>query len=386
MRVLESLIDNDSDVISLVNRAGRVLYASAPGTTIFGYLPEEIVGRDSFDLIHPEDQDQSRRALDAVLDTPSRPNSISVKVRLLRKDGAWCWVENTMFNCLDEPGIEAIVVNCRAIHEKAGVEERKRDRSQAGELIRANARLEDFAYAVAHDLREPLRTISMFTELLVEDGELSESGKIHAKFVMDGVARMSALFEGLHAFATSGFDDPDRPIDLGHTVANVLRDLGHAIKTADATITVAPLPIVLGNEKHVARVFQNLIANAIKYRSESPVEIHVTAERLGAEWIIKVMDNGVGIPPEHHDSVFSLFTRLHGPETAGAGIGLAICRKVVEATGGAIWVESAPREGSNFCFTIAAVQDAVQAAVQEGASLSQLPSRRNGTRRSARRV
>lgn len=373
MRALESLTENNSDVISLVNPAGRVLYASESSAKIFGYLPEEIVGRDSFDLIHPEDQDQSRRALDAVVDTPFRPNSISVKVRLLRKDGAWCWVENTLFNCLDEPGIKAIVVNCRAIHERGAVEEY--DRRQADELIRANARLEDFAYAVAHDLREPLRTISMFTELLLEDGQLSDSGKIHAKFVMDGVTRMSALFEGLHAFATSGFDDPDRSIDLSRTVADVLRDLGHAIKTADAKITVAPLPIVLGNEKHLARVFQNLIANAIKYRSDSPVEIHVTAERLGAEWIIKVIDNGIGIPPEHHDSVFGLFKRLHGPETPGAGIGLAICKKIVEAMGGAIWVESVPGEGSNFCFTIA--------AVHEGRDPSPFPSRRNGQRRSA---
>lgn len=357
MRALESLIDNNADVISLVNPVGQVLYASAPGATIFGYLPEEIVGRDSFDLIHPDDQDHSRRALDAVLDTRSRPNSIRVKVRLLRKDGAWCWVENTMFNCLDEPGIKAIVVNCRAIHERDAVEESDRDRSRTGELIRANARLEDFAYAVAHDLREPLRTISMFTELLVEDGELSENGRNHARFVMEGIARMSALFEGLHSFATSGFEDPGRSIDLGRTVANVLRDLGHAIKTADATITVAPLPIVAGNEKHLARVFQNLIANAIKYRSDLPVEIHVTAERLGAEWIIRIIDNGIGIPPEHHDSVFGLFKRLHGPETPGAGIGLAICKKIVEAMGGAIWVESMAGEGSNFCFTIAAAQE-----------------------------
>jgi signal transduction histidine kinase len=158
----------------------------------------------------------------------------------------------------------------------------------------------------------------------------------------------------LHAFAVRGFDDPARPFDLGHPMAEVLQNLGHAIRTSNAIVTTDPLPFVLGHEKHLVRVFQNLIANAIKYRSAAPVRIHVTAERLGTEWIIKVQDNGVGIPPEHYERVFGLFKRLHGPETPGAGIGLAICRKIIEAMGGAIWVEPAPGSGSIFCFTIAA--------------------------------
>jgi signal transduction histidine kinase len=165
---------------------------------------------------------------------------------------------------------------------------------------------------------------------------------------------MSALFEGLHAFAVSGFDDPAEPLDLGQAVAEVLQNLGHAIKTSDAVLLVDPLPVVQGNRKHLVRVFQNLIANAIKYRGAARVRIHVSAEQLGKEWIIKIQDNGIGIAPEHHERVFRLFKRLHGPETPGAGIGLAICKKIVEAMGGAIWVEPAPGSGSIFCFTIAA--------------------------------
>jgi signal transduction histidine kinase len=122
-------------------------------------------------------------------------------------------------------------------------------------------------------------------------------------------------------------------------------------------VTVEPLPLVQGNQKHLVRVFQNLIANAIKYRGAAPARIHVTAERLGTEWIIKVRDNGIGIPPEHYERVFRLFKRLHGPETPGAGIGLAICKKIVEAMGGAIWIEPAPGSGSIFCFTITAESD-----------------------------
>src|SRR5580693_7871295 len=228
------------------------------------------------------------------------------------------------------------------------------EQRQIDELARSDARLEDFAYAVAHDLREPLRTISMFTEILIEEAQLDAHGKMQAQFIVDGVARMSALFEGLHAFAVSGFDDPAEPFDLAQAVGEVLQNLGHAIKTSGAIVTVDPLPIVQGNQRHLVRVFQNLIANAIKYRGDSAAEIHVTAERLGSEWIIKVRDNGIGIAPEDHERIFRLFKRLHGPETPGAGIGLAICRKIVEAMGGAIWVESAPGSGSIFCFTIAA--------------------------------
>jgi PAS domain S-box-containing protein len=349
MRALSPLGDNSSEVISLLTAAGKVIYTSASSVNVFGYLPEEMLGLDSFDLIHPADRDHSRRAVAAVLARPPGPRHVKARVR--RKDGEFRWVESTISNFLDEPRIGAIVINCHAISGRKGAQ--KHGQRQIDELVRSNARLEDFAYAVAHDLREPLRTISMFTELLIEESDLESRGKMQAQFIVDGVARMSALFEGLHAFAVRGFDDPPQPFALGHALAEVLQNLGHAIKTGGVRVTVDPLPVVLGNEKHLVRVFQNLIVNAIKYRSEAPVEIHVTAERLGHEWIIKVQDNGIGIAPEDHERVFGLFNRLHGPETPGAGIGLAICRKIVDAMGGAIWVEPAPGSGSIFCFTIA---------------------------------
>jgi PAS domain S-box-containing protein len=376
MQSLNSLREKSSEVISLVTAAGKVIYTSASSATVFGYLPEEMVGLDAFDLIHPADRNHSRRALGAVLARPPGPRHVRVRVR--RKDGEYCWVESTISNLLDEPRIGAVVVNsrvdCREVG--AGKAARKHGRRQSDELVRSNARLEDFAYAVAHDLREPLRTISMFTELLVEEADLDARGKMQAQFIVDGVARMSALFEGLHAFAVRGFDDPPQPFELGHAVAEVLQNLGHAIKTSGVTVTMDPLPVVLGNEQHLIRVFQNLIVNAIKYRSAAPVEIHVTAERLGTEWIIKVRDNGIGIPPEHHERVFGLFNRLHGPETPGAGIGLAICRKIIDAMGGAIWVEPAPGSGSIFCFTIAEIPlAAVNGAGDSSAMPGRIPAR-----------
>ncbi len=368
MRALRSLSETRAEVISLVTAAGKVIYTSASSVDVFGYRPEEAVGRDFFDLIHPEDRDHSRLALGAVL--AKAPGSRHIRVRVRRKDGQWWCVESTISNFLDEPHIGAIMVNWREIVERK-TERRNNDRRRIDELVRSNARLEDFAYAVAHDLREPLRTISMFTELLVEESNLDPYARMQAQFIVDGVARMSALFEGLHGFAVRGFDDPGQPFELGHAVAEVLQNLGHAVQASGATVTMDLLPVVPGNEKHLVRVFQNLIANAIKYRSEAPVVIHVSAERLGPEWIIKVQDNGVGIPPEHSEQVFGLFKRLHGPEIPGAGIGLSICRKIIEGMGGAIWIEPAPRSGSIFCFTVAAMPvGASPLAAVNGASRS----------------
>jgi PAS domain S-box-containing protein len=168
MRAMTSLVEHSSDVISFLSPAGRILYASESAGKLFGYRPEEIVGRNTFDLIHPEDRRQARRALAAVLPGPLVPRRLDVRLR--RKDGGWCWVESTVTNLLHEPRFNAIVVNCRHIGETRMA--REKAQKQTDDLVVSNARLEDFACEVAHDLREPLRTISMFTELLLEDSVL----------------------------------------------------------------------------------------------------------------------------------------------------------------------------------------------------------------------
>lgn len=353
LRGVADEIGNNFDVISLVSAGGEILYSSASTTSVFGFRPEEVVGRKTFDLIHPEDRKHSCRALLSVLAKPSNPLQIEVRVR--RKDGSCCLVECAITNLLDEPRIGAIVINCRAI-SSTRKSAREQEQRHARELVQSNARLDDCVYAVAHDFREPLRTISMFTSLLTRKTDLDPGGKLLAQFIVDGVARMAALLEGLHDFALRGFEPP-QPFELKHVVAEALQNLGHAITTSQAIVTVNPLPSVQGSQIQLLRVFQNLILNAIKYRSEMPVEINVTAEPMGHDWIIKVRDNGIGIASEYHERVFGLLERLHGPEIPGAGIGLAICKKIIEAMGGAIWVESEPGSGSTFCFTIAAARE-----------------------------
>lgn len=248
------------------------------------------------------------------------------------------------------------------------------------EAVLSQAQLEDFTYAVAHDFKESLRTISMFTEMLARNPELDDKGRALAEFIVDGVARMNALFDGLHALAISGFDVPLGPLDLRKVAADVLKNLAHAIRVSDAVVVVDPLPFVMGNEKHLQRVLQNLIANALKYHGHSRVEVRVSAERLGSEWVITVKDDGTGVAREHQHVIFLPLKRLHGPEIPGAGVGLAICRKLVEAMGGSIWVESEPGSGSTFSFTIPSTIEAAEGlAGVAGVEKDCYPNGRNGT-------
>ena len=351
MPSFKALVEHSCDVISLLNAKGEVLYASPSSRKVFGYLPEEMIGQNAFEFVHPKDRFYSDTALQEVLEKPPGPRQVETRMR--QKNGDWCWVESTISNLLHEPPVAAIVVNYREIGaRKAQAEQVGR---QTQDLARANAVLEDFAYAVAHDLKEPLRSISMFTEIMIRDAQLDGRGREHSRFILDGVKRISDLLDGLDDFAARGFTSVSEVLDLNLVVAEALQDLGHAITSNSVKVTFGELPCVVGNEKHLVRIFENLITNAIKYRNQASVQIHISAEPLFPRWLIRVQDNGIGIAPEHQEGIFGLLKRLHGPEIPGVGIGLALCRKQIEASGGTIWVESESGAGSTFCFTVPAI-------------------------------
>jgi light-regulated signal transduction histidine kinase (bacteriophytochrome) len=232
---------------------------------------------------------------------------------------------------------------------KAAEQERKQ---HAEELARANARLEEFAYTAAHDLREPLRAISAYTEMFLQDTQMDAETRQMAKFIVDGTARMSVLIDDLLAFASTGVQEPARRVDLLNVVEQARQNLALEITQTGASITVDRLPEVDGNEIHLVRLFQNLIGNAMKYRSPKSPEIHVAAERRGLAWVIRVEDNGVGIARESQARVFEPFVRLGDRSIPGTGLGLAVCKNIVEGAGNEIWVESEPGIGSTFFFTI----------------------------------
>jgi PAS domain S-box-containing protein len=345
-----SLIENSPDAISLIDTQGEILYGSPSTTKIFGYLPEELVGRNCLELIHPEDRDQASRALQAALYQPPGPLQWDARVR--HKDGNYSWVESTVSNLLFESEVQAMVVHQRDINARRTAEMERQQHAE--ELACSNLRLEEFAYTAAHDLREPLRAISLYTEMLVRKTPMDANTSQMAKFIVDGAARMSTLIDDLLSFASTGVQEPPQPVDLQRAVAQATQNLALAIKASGAIVTVDRLPVIRGNEIHWVRLFQNLISNAVKYRREEPVEIHVTAEQLGPSWVIRVRDNGVGIAPEHQDRVFMPFIRLANRDIPGTGLGLAVCKKLVEGWGGRIWIESELGAGSAFCFTIAA--------------------------------
>jgi PAS domain S-box-containing protein len=346
------LIEHNPDAISLIDPKGRVLYASASTTRVFGYQPEELVGRNEWELIHPEDQDDSLRVLQKVLSEP--PGPVHWYGRLRRRDGTYTWVESTVFNLLVEPEIRAIVVSHRDASARRSVEEERQQHTD--ELARANLELQEFAHTAAHDLRDPLTSISGFTHLLAQRAQMDNQTKEIVQLILHGTERMAIMIDDLLSFASAGAIRPRQRVELGNAAAQAVRNLSQAIKVSRAKMTLDQLPIVSANEGHLVSLFQNLIGNALKYRGKDCPEIHITAERCNPNWVIKIKDNGLGIAPENHARVFMPLTRLSNPDIPGTGLGLAVCKKIVEGLGGTIWVESELGQGSTFCFTIAAAE------------------------------
>ncbi|MHB8216945.1 MAG: sensor histidine kinase [Candidatus Sulfotelmatobacter sp.] len=224
------------------------------------------------------------------------------------------------------------------------------------ELARSNADLEQFAYVASHDLQEPLRMVAAYTQLLSEryKGKLDESADKFIGYASEGALRMQVLIQDLLAFSRVGRVDADyASVDCNAVMEEVRKSLASAIQESDAVLAHADLPAIWGNPTQMAQVFQNLIGNAIKFRGTKPPEIFVHAERAGQQWLFSVTDNGIGIAPEFAENIFVVFQRLHPrTEYSGNGIGLAICKKIVERLGGKIWVESQAGSGSTFKFTV----------------------------------
>ena len=233
---------------------------------------------------------------------------------------------------------------------------------QTRELQRSNAELEQFAYVASHDLQEPLRKVASFCQLLEKryKGKLDERGDQYIEFAVDGAKRMQQLINDLLAFSRVGrLTAEQEPIEIESALRQALTGLSTAIEESDAEIVVRrPLPRVRGEASLLAGVFQNLVGNALKFRGEQRPRIVVEAERRGAEWLFTVTDNGIGIEPDYAERIFMIFQRLHPKDLyAGTGIGLAMCRKIVEYHGGRIWLDTESREGATFRFTLPALPE-----------------------------
>jgi PAS domain S-box-containing protein len=327
---------------------GKTLrYMSPQYEAMLGYPAED--GEYHHDrwleIIHPEDRERVL-AEDARTDESLEP--YKAEYRILARDGRVVWVRDEAVVVRDEEdrplfwqGIKFDVTEQKHIEE---------------ELRRSNAELEQFAYVASHDLQEPLRMVSSYTQLLARryKDKLDSDADEFINYAVDGANRMQTLINDLLTYSRAGTRGKGLvPTDAGTIFDAACANLLGAIEESGAKVTSDELPVVLGDHSQLVQLFQNLIGNAIKFRGEEPVRVHVGTERRDGEWLFSVRDNGIGIEPQYAERIFVIFQRLHGKgEYPGTGIGLAVCKKIVERHGGRIWVESEPGEGSAFYFTL----------------------------------
>jgi signal transduction histidine kinase len=263
----------------------------------------------------------------------------------------------------------------RALDEKRLREQHKQSQQELArkveELARSNRELEQFAYVASHDLQEPLRMIAAYTQLLAERyrGKLDEKADKYIHYAVDGAQRMQALIQDLLAFSRVGRQGLAlKSTDCNTVLENATKNLQAAIEESGATITHDPLPVLIADATQLQQLFQNLIGNGIKFRGSHKPVIEICVEPKGQEWIFSVRDNGIGIAPENAETVFVIFQRLHTrAEYPGNGIGLSICKKIVEQHGGKIWVDPNPGPGTTFKFTLPLAAPEAVAAARAGA-------------------
>ncbi len=224
------------------------------------------------------------------------------------------------------------------------------------DLKRSNAELEQFAYVASHDLQEPLRMVASFTQLLEQryKDKIDDDANDFINYIVDGTTRMQGLINDLLVFSRVGTRGVEfNPTDMNIVLENALINIRQSIIETNATITNEPLPVIIADDSQMIQLFQNVISNALKFHGEEEPHIHISGEAKEEEWIFSVRDNGIGIDSNNFDRIFVIFQRLHTKdEYGGAGIGLAVCKKIIQRHRGKIWVESELGKGSTFYFSI----------------------------------
>jgi PAS domain S-box-containing protein len=353
----DAILRTAAEGIFGLDREGRAIFANPAAARLTGYRREELLGEPVHERVHhtradgtpyPDDECPIQRGLG-----DGTVAQVTDEV-FWRKDGSSFFVEYTSAPVVEADEVIGGVVTFRDVTDRRRAEQALDERTR--ELLRSNAELEQFAYVASHDLQEPLRAIVSYLQLIERryKGHLDERADRYIGHAVAGTRRMQVLINELLTYSRVGRrGGAFAPVDGEAIFEQAIANLRTAIAQSEARVTHDPLPTVQGDPTQLLQLFQNLIGNAIKFRAEAPPRVHVAAEHNDGAWQFAVRDNGIGIAPEYHDRVFVIFQRLHGrDEYPGTGIGLAICKKIVERHGGRIWIESRPGEGTTFRFTI----------------------------------
>lgn len=337
--------EHATDALSVHGPAGEIEYTTPSITGLFGYSTRELLKRNAYDLMHPDDIERVAASHALLAEGPQ-----TCEYRLRTADGRWRWVETRARAMLRRGTLDRLICITRDVHERKLTELA---------LERSNADLQHFALVAAHDLHEPLRTVSGFAELLARRyAEVLDSrGRSYLDFIVDNVERMQRLIDDLLAYTRLESDHPPhREVDLDEIVSDVLAELEEALAAADARVEVGEMPILVGDRGQLFLLFRALIDNALKFRREGVApQITIDADRVGERWLIRVRDNGRGFENSDADRIFDMFERLVGPDMPGSGIGLAAARRIVQRHEGRIRAQSRPHLGSTFFVNLPAV-------------------------------
>ena len=351
-RLLASIVESSNDAIISKDLNGIITTWNKAAERIFGYLAEEAIGKPITILAPPGRGDDMRVILDRIKQGLGVDHYETVR---RRKDGQLLNISLTVSPVRDAHGkIVGASKIARDITDRKLAEEAIA--TQAERLARSNADLQQFAYVTSHDLQEPLRGISAMSELLLRRyaGQLDEGAHELIAHVVGSADRMRNLIDDLLKYSQT-LNDGEIPLTKVATSVAVqwaINNLKQSIEESGAVIEIGELPDVQGDMVNLVVLFQNLIGNAIKYRGADRPRIRIAATAHDRHWVFSLADNGIGIDSAYHQKIFGLFKRLHGAEYQGTGIGLALCRKIVENRGGSIWVESESGKGATFKFTL----------------------------------